>query len=178
MGEWIDIQTLIWLFPIIFVFHDFEEIIMAEKWFNTNYNVLSKRIPTILANRVLKHFSMTTAQFAVAVLIVFLFVSSSTFMASQYLNDAVLGNIEYFTVFILTFFIHVFTHIGQSIYFRSITPGVITSVFIVLPYSIIMLNELLENELITWDTIFTCLPFVLLVVPIVVMAHLIGKKLV
>ena len=28
MDQWLDVQTLIWLFPIMFVLHDFEEIIM------------------------------------------------------------------------------------------------------------------------------------------------------
>ncbi|SES45647.1 HXXEE domain-containing protein [Psychrobacillus sp. OK032] len=36
MDVWIKIQTLIWLFPILFIFHDFEEIIMLENWINNN----------------------------------------------------------------------------------------------------------------------------------------------
>lgn len=32
MGQLFDVRTLIWLFPIMFMFHDLEEIIMVEKW--------------------------------------------------------------------------------------------------------------------------------------------------
>lgn len=172
----LDVQTLIWLFPIVFILHDFEEIIMAEKWLQRNAIIINEKLPPKLAERVLKQFSMSTAQFAVAVLVIFLFVSSSTFMASQYMNHGVFANIHYFTVLMMIFFIHVFTHIGQSIWTRSITPGVITSVMIVLPYSTVMIYSLLKNEIITWHTMMTGLPYVFLAIPIVLIAHWIGKK--
>ena len=48
MEQWLNVQTLIWLFPIMFVLHDFEEIIMVEKWLKRNstvmYDILPKRI--------------------------------------------------------------------------------------------------------------------------------------
>ncbi|MBS4189687.1 HXXEE domain-containing protein [Bacillus sp. FJAT-49705] len=148
MEQWIDVQTLIWLFPIIFILHDFEEIIMVEKWMKKNSDVIYERLPRRMANRVINQFSMTTAQFSVSVLVIFLFVSSSTFMAIQYVNHGSLGNIYFFTIIIIIFLLHVFTHIGQSILFRSLTPGVITSVFIVFPYCIVMLNSLFKSQVI------------------------------
>ncbi|WP_079504942.1 HXXEE domain-containing protein [Mesobacillus jeotgali] len=174
----LNLHTLIWLFPIIFVLHDFEEIIMLEKWMAKNRGIIKKVLPERLANNVVKQFSMTTAQMSVAVLIVFLFVCSSTFMASQYANGGLLSNIHYFTVVVLIFLLHVFTHVGQSILFRSITPGVITSIFLVLPYSLAMLNALFEHRVIDWDTIYFYLPFVILALPIVLAAHWIGKRVV
>lgn len=178
MGNLFDIQTLIWLFPIIFVFHDFEEIIMLESWIAKSRDKIKKALPIRMANKVLEQFSMTTAQMAAAVLIVFLFVSSSTFMASQYVTEGAGGSTRFFIVVVLVFFIHVFTHAGQSILFRSITPGVITSIFLVLPYSLIMLNALLDHNIIDWGTILFCLPFVLLAIPIVLAAHWIGKRVI
>ena len=73
--EWLNVQTLIWLFPILFIIHDFEEIIMIEKWLHHNRHKLYERLPQKIADKVVKQFSMTTAQFAVAVLFIFLFVS-------------------------------------------------------------------------------------------------------
>ncbi|MFJ5766862.1 HXXEE domain-containing protein [Lysinibacillus sp. NPDC093210] len=87
MEFWLNIQTLIWLFPIIFIVHDFEEIIMVEKWLHNNQNKLYKQLPPKLADRIVKQFSMTTAQFAVAVIIVFLFVSGATVAANLYLYN-------------------------------------------------------------------------------------------
>ena len=121
---------------------------------------------------------MSTAQFAVAVLVIFLFVSSSTFMANQFVIQGSLANIYIFTIITLGFFLHSFTHIGQSIFLRSITPGSFTSMIIIIPYSLVLYHSLLLNEVLTWKIIFVCLPFVLLIIPIALLAHWIGKKVV
>jgi hypothetical protein len=98
-------------------------------------------------------------------------------MASQYVNGReMFSSIYFFTAMQLAFFIHVFSHLGQSLFFRSVTPGVITSILIVLPYSVLMLNELLSHQFITWKMIWACFPFVFLMFPIVFIAHWIGKK--
>ena len=178
MEQWLDIQGLIWLFPILFIFHDFEEIIMMEKWLNKYSDVIYEKLPKKMADRVINQFSMSTAQFAVSVLIIFLFVSGSTIMAIQYLNERPMGNIYFFTIVMLIFFLHAFTHIGQSLLFHSITPGAFTSIIIVIPYSLVLFNTLLANEIITWNMIFICLPSVLLLIPIALFAHWIGKRVI
>lgn len=85
----VECSTLIWLFPIIFIIHDFEEITMIEKRLHHNCHKLYERLPPKKANKVVKQFSMTTAQFAVAVLFIFLFVSLSTILANQYFINGV-----------------------------------------------------------------------------------------
>lgn len=180
MKEWLglDIQTLIWLFPVMFILHDFEEIILAERWVQRHSQRIREKFSPKLANRILNQFSMSTAQFAVAVLVVFLFVASSTLLASQYVTTGTFGDIHIFLVLMLVFFLHAFTHMAQSIFFQSVTPGVITSVIIVLPYSTLMIGALLQQGWITWHTIFQCLPFVLVAVPVVLLAHWIGKRMI
>jgi drug/metabolite transporter (DMT)-like permease len=178
MEQWIDVQTLIWLFPIMFILHDFEEIIMVERWMKRNSTVIYDMLPRRIADRVIKQFSMSTAQFAVAVFIIFLFVSSSTIMANQYVIQGSLGHIYMFTIITLVFFLHAFTHIGQSIILRSITPGAITSLFIIIPYCFALYRKLFENEVITWKMIIVSLPFCLFVIPVVLLAHWIGKRVV
>ncbi|NGQ97351.1 HXXEE domain-containing protein [Brevibacillus sp. SYP-B805] len=160
----------------MFMLHDLEEIIMVEKWINKHQAVLYEKLPRKIAAGVVKQFSMSTAQFSVAVLVIFLFVSASTYMASQFLHHGPLGNIHFFTVCILVFFLHAFTHIGQSLFFRSITPGVITSIVIILPYSIVLFHALFNRQVITWQTIFVSLPFLLFILPVVLLAHEIGKR--
>lgn len=178
MEQWVSIQTLIWLFPIMFILHDFEEIIMCEKWLNKNSIILYERLPKKIADRVMQQFSMSTAQFAVAVIVIFMFVSSSTFIASQYVNQGPFGDIYFFTVVTLTYFLHAFTHLAQSIFLRSITPGAFTSLIIVIPYSLILYHSLLVNKVITWNIIFVCLPFCLVLIPVALLAHWIGKKVI
>ena len=176
MEQWLNVQTLIWLFPIIFVFHDLEEIIMVEKWMDKNSGVIYDKLPRKIADKVIKQFSMSTAQFSVAVLVIFVFVSSSTYMASQYINHGPFGNIHLFAVMLSIFFLHVFTHIGQSVFLRSITPGVITSIFIVFPYSILLFNSLFKHQVITWNTLYISIPFIFFIFPVLFFAHWIGKK--
>ncbi|WP_107951635.1 HXXEE domain-containing protein [Lysinibacillus parviboronicapiens] len=173
-----NVHTLIWLFPIFFIIHDFEEIIMVEKWLTKNRNKLYERLPAKIADRIVKQFSMSTAQFAVAVLFIFLFVSLSTIMANQYLINGIAINIYFFTAITLVFFIHAFSHIGQSILFRSITPGAITSVIIILPYSFVLYKSLFIQEIITWKIILLSLPFGILFFPVVLTAHWLGKKVI
>ncbi|WP_167396002.1 HXXEE domain-containing protein [Lysinibacillus parviboronicapiens] len=173
-----NVHTLIWLFPIFFIIHDFEEIIMVEKWLTKNRNKLYERLPAKIADRIVKQFSMSTAQFAVAVLFIFLFVSLSTIMANQYLINGIAINIYFFTAITLVFFIHAFSHIGQSILFRSITPGAITSVIIILPYSFVLYKSLFIQEIITWKIILISLPFGILFFPVVLTAHWLGKKVI
>jgi len=169
--------TLIWLFPIAFIFHDFEEIIMVEKWLQHNKAKLYKLLPKKMADRIVKQFSMTTAQFSVAVLVIFLFVSISTILASQYIIGGQFGNIHLFTVVQLVFLLHAFTHIGQSILLRSITPGAITSVIVIIPYSYFLFPALFDFGIITWQTIWVSLPFLLLIFPVLFFAHWVGKKI-
>lgn len=178
MEFWLNIQTLIWLFPIFFIVHDFEEIIMVEKWLHNNKNKLYKRLPPKLADRIVKQFSMTTAQFAVAVIIVFLFVSGATIAANLYLYNGLTMNLYFFIVVSSVFFIHAFTHIGQTIFFRSITPGTVTSVIIIIPYSVLLYRSLFFQGIITWKMILISLPFGLLFFPIVLTAHWIGRKVI
>lgn len=177
MVQWIDVLTLIWMFPIMFMLHDFEEIIMVEKWMNKNSGKIHEKLPTKMANGVIRQFSMTTAQFAVAVLVIFLVVSGATIMANQYLINGSIIYMYPFVIATLVFFLHAFTHIAQSVFLGSITPGAITSVIVIIPYSVLLYHALLINEMITWKMIFISLPFGLLFVPIVLFAHWIGKKL-
>ena len=76
--QWLNVQTLIWLFPIAFVLHDLEEIIMVERWMDKNRHVIYDKLPKKIADKVIKQLSMSTAQFSVAVFVIFIFVSSST----------------------------------------------------------------------------------------------------
>ena len=56
MLNWLDsnisVETLIWLFPITFLIHDFEEIIFVEAWFKKYYERILPRVP----NEIKKHF--------------------------------------------------------------------------------------------------------------------------
>ena len=151
---------------------------MLERWIQKHGVSIRRRLPERLANRIIAQFSMTTAQFAVAVLVIFAFVGGSTYLASQYVQGGPLGNIYVFVVCTSVFFIHLFTHLAQSVFFRSVTPGAITSLFVILPYCIVLYRALFAHGVADWGVVARCLPYTLLVIPVVLFAHWVGKKVI
>ena len=53
----------LWMFPLLFIFHDMEEIIGLVPWIRLNETLLAQKAPTILKI----HKEMTTEGFALAV---------------------------------------------------------------------------------------------------------------
>lgn len=110
----------LWMFPLLFIFHDMEEIIGLVPWIRLNETSLSQKAPTILKI----HKEMTTEGFALAVFEEFFLVLSITLLAyftqSRVLELVWLGG---FVVFAL----HLLLHIGQSILLRKYIPALITS---------------------------------------------------
>ena len=45
-----NMQAIVWFFPILFMFHDFEEIILIQQWISKNRHYLSERFPTLSKN--------------------------------------------------------------------------------------------------------------------------------
>lgn len=88
MLEWLDmhlhILTVVWLFPIIFMFHDFEEILTVEKWVKRNKDFVFKKIPPSMHKHFSSSFQMTTVQFAQDVFWIFLVITAATLIAVLY----------------------------------------------------------------------------------------------
>ncbi|GAX88528.1 hypothetical protein EFBL_0137 [Effusibacillus lacus] len=172
MDAWLDLKTVVWLFPVVFMFHDLEEIITVEGWGRRNRHKLNRLLSARLATNFEKILNMTTAQFAVAVTVILVFVSSSTFLAA---NE---GSYLFFVTCITVAFLHVFTHAGQSLLLGAYTPGVVTAVTIVLPYSAYVYHRLFDSGLIGWQTVGLCVLLSLLAVPVVITALAAGRHMV
>ena len=67
----------LWMFPLLFIFHDMEEIIGLVPWIRLNETLLAQKAPTILKI----HKEMTTEGFALAVFEEFFLVLSITLLA-------------------------------------------------------------------------------------------------
>ena len=118
---------IVFLLPIIFMFHDFEEILFMESWYVRNRESLQRRVPRFFPFMDRNMRGKSTAEFAMAVAWVFLLVSGST--VYSYLSGYY---IVWWTVFV-AFSVHLFVHIAQSIAVRGYVPAVVTSV-LCLPY--------------------------------------------
>ena len=118
------------LLPILFIFHDMEEII-GFGWFFKNNPEIFERFPKI--TKAYKGF--TTAGMALAVYEEFIPFFGISLLAYYFEND-VLYTLWFSLMLSLT--AHFIVHIVQSIYLKKYIPSLITSV-ICLPISVIIL---------------------------------------
>ncbi|TDL58028.1 HXXEE domain-containing protein [Paenibacillus dendritiformis] len=146
----LDAVTVMWLFPIVFMFHDFEEILYVEPWLRRHGDRILGQMSRVARRFAASSLKMTTRDFAGDVFWVFLVVVTATLAAVLF------SWYDLYLILLLIFFLHVFTHIGVSVYTRSLAPGVITAVLLVLPYSGYALFRLFADRVIAperllWD---------------------------
>ncbi|KQL35337.1 hypothetical protein AN959_10430 [Psychrobacillus sp. FJAT-21963] len=146
MMELLKIRWLIWLFPIVFFIHDLEEILTVEYF--------SMVLP----------FKVTTVEFILAFSILWLIVFIGCMFAATNKDFIGLGPIQYFSILVAGIFLaNGIGHILQSIFFQKYVPGVITSIFILVPFCLFSIKKLLLVNLITCKQIliYLALGFIL-----------------
>lgn len=172
----IDIQMLIWLFPIAFMAHDFEELIFGEPWLRKNgadiRRRLEGRVPAFMAKQIEAVLGKTATELAFPICLIFGLSFLSSFLATQY------GQFGFFLLASGSFFLHGFMHVGQAILLRRYIPAVITSVLIVIPYGAVLFWRLLEVGLIdvTGMLIYFAVA-IALTIPFILVMHLVGDYL-
>ena len=132
------------LLPIIFIFHDMEEIIGFGWFFRKNPQIL-ERFPRI--TKAYKDY--TTAGMALAVYEEFIPFFGISLLA-YYFENNVLYTLWFGLMLSLT--AHFVVHIGQSIFVRRYIPSLITSM-ICLPLSVIILINCAEHLEFNFTTI-------------------------
>ena len=172
----IDTHTLIWLFPIAFMFHDFEEIILFEPWLRKNAGEIEarikSRIPAFLAKQIGVILNKSTTEFAFPIVLIFSLTGLASFLAVEY------GSYEFFLLASGSFFLHGFMHIGQTIALRRYIPAVISSVVVVIPYGLILYGRLISEGLVNISELpIYFLLAVVLTVPFILVMHFVGDYL-
>lgn len=170
----IPIETLIWLFLVVFMLHDFEEIILVEYWMKRNKGKLNKVVPVRLLSIKDKVENTTTAQFSVGVAWIFFLLSCIVLYTTFSLAQG--GNFLVFVAALNVLFANVFTHVGQAIIVRGYVPGVVTAVLLLLPYTLYTYHRLLQEQ-IDWNLIGNSLLVSAILVPVIFIGLVIGKKL-
>ncbi|WP_124065060.1 HXXEE domain-containing protein [Clostridium sp. E02] len=119
---------IVWLFPVIFMIHDFEEIIMTEVWGKR----FKKEIDTVWPKR--QPFGLDyihvyqTPTFTIGVVIEFLLFSFISFF-SVYFQSYFLWYSAFFGITIHL----VLAHMLLCVKFKHYVPGIITSIVFILP---------------------------------------------
>lgn len=152
-------ETLIWLLPVVFMIHDFEEIIMMKPWLTKNWAKLEKRVPAKVIRAMARQKDMLVSAYALAVAEELVVLSAFTFLGAE----CEMYNI--WAGFLIGFFIHLLVHIGQFIAFRGYVPVILTSIPASI-YSLIALHDLNLAHPIDWETVtvWTVISLVLIVV--------------
>ena len=125
-------QVIIWFLPIIFIFHDFEEIIFMKAWISKKKNYLSSRFPK-LSQRMLPHFkNITTSSFALGVSEEFVLITAVTIVSYA------INSYDFWIGIFIVFTLHLIMHIFQAVILKGYVPAVATSI-ICLPLCIYIL---------------------------------------
>lgn len=115
------LTTIIWLFPILFMLHDFEEIIMINSWKKKN----KKYIEEIRNKSIPFNFNASTAAFAIAVAEEFLILSIVTLISYLFSSYII-----WYSLFI-AFTLHLIFHLFQWLRFKKYVPSTITSILFI-----------------------------------------------
>ncbi len=124
------IHLLIALLPMVFMIHDFEEIIMFKPWLQKNREELKKRFPAFEQFLTTKqYFNLSTSGFTVAILHEFVLIALVTVLSLWY------NNYYWWFGAFSVYTLHLFVHIIQWIIYKKYVPFIITT-FLTLPYCI------------------------------------------
>lgn len=132
----VNFKKLILLFPFLFLLHDIEEIVTVEKFLRAHSDIIP--------------FRVTTYQFALAFLILWVVTTIGCLQASR--NKRFLGfePVTFFSLLVPGILLaNGAGHVIQFLFFGEYVPGIITTIMIIFPYSYIALSYLLKEHFIT-----------------------------
>ena len=138
------IQTLMMLFPVVFMFHDFEELCFLESWIRKNADDLRN---TFIGKNWLTLEGYSTAAIGIAIMMMFLFVSTTSILS------AIFNLYTLFSAAMIVFAIHNLVHIIQPILLRRYIPAMGSSI-ITFPYPFYVLHSMNHLKLLAGRDIF------------------------
>ncbi|MFS0881106.1 HXXEE domain-containing protein [Metabacillus niabensis] len=141
----LELYNAIWLFVIVFMLHDFEEIIAVEKWAKRTENIIRKENKWI-NNRIWDFWNVNSYSFAKRDVFIFLTMSIITFVKVQYLESS--WSSMLFLSFLIFVLLHNIAHVLQSLLLKTYTPGLFTAIILVTPYTIYLIYRLNSASLI------------------------------
>ncbi|HNW27814.1 MAG TPA: HXXEE domain-containing protein [Spirochaetota bacterium] len=114
-------EMIMWLFPVVFMVHEFEEIIFVRRWIDRNREELARRFPRLSERMLPRLEGISTASFAFVVAEEFILVALVTFGAYWFSLYAL------FIGMIIGYGMHLAVHIVQFFIFRRYIPAIVTS---------------------------------------------------
>ena len=119
---------IVWLLPVIFMLHDFEEIIMAEVWDKRFHERIMEKFPKRRPFGLGVNYAWQTPTLSIAVAIEFVLFSVVSYLSAVYQNYFL-----WFCAFLGLLLHMVIIHILACFWFKGYVPGVITSAVLLIP---------------------------------------------
>ena len=113
------------LLPILFMLHEFEEMILLPTWCRRNETELSRRFPALQS----KLSFLQSPAFGIAVCEEFIICSACTIITIA------TGNVLFWYICLLAFTLHFIAHLVQFLLIRKYIPSIVTTV-LCLPYCV------------------------------------------
>jgi hypothetical protein len=132
----IPLDRLLWLVPIFLTIHNLEEAPLMESW----YKRLPMKIP----------LTITTRQFVIAVTFITVAGFLLTYIGVEYLASPT-GYLLVLGMQAILLFNAFVPHIATTIRFRMYSPGVITAVLIMLPFSFYLFRRAFAEDMLNWN---------------------------
>jgi hypothetical protein len=155
-----------WGLFVAFVVHDAEEWVTMPGWGARNADRLRRLYPRVPV-RFWRLLDLPAGQVRIGITVMGLL-----FLAAAALGARTDGVSPVYHVALIGFGVHGLGHVGQAVLARGYTPGVITSVLVVLPFSIWAWSVLDGAGAVTADLGVAVAIGVLLIAPVIVGVHL------
>lgn len=137
------LELIMAFLPVVFMTHEYEEIIMFRCWLGSNRNELKRRFPKFeqfLAHR--GHFDYSTATFAIGTAHEFLLISAISFCSVW------LGAYQWWFTAFAGYSIHLIVHLAQWAIYRKYIPVIITTI-LTLPYCVYAFVEFAKASILS-----------------------------
>jgi hypothetical protein len=131
----IPFDRLLWLVPVFLTLHNLEEAPFMENW--------SRRLAMKLP------LTITTRQFVIAVTFLTVAGFVLTYFGMQYLANQT-GYLIVLAMQAIILFNAFIPHIATTLRFRMYSPGLITAIVIVLPFSFYLFRRGFYEHILTW----------------------------
>ena len=164
------LASLMWLLPVFFMLHDFEELIMFRPWLRRTGGHVRARFPA-LAARALPHLErLSTSAFSLAVAEEFVLLAAFTWAAVEFRWHAPWAGL------LIAFFLHLVIHLVQWAALRRYVPVFFTSL-LAAPYCVYALAYLLRGGFVTWaQALLWAAIFAVILVVNVLFAHKLAAR--
>ena len=157
-------------FPLAFLIHEMEEILVHHKWMSAHKEDLLRRFPKFQP-MILHLSSLNTKAFTIAVMEELVLL----LLATAYYLEGGPYAMEVWTALFVAFSVHLVVHVCQGIIIKGYVPGLITSILL-LPYSYYGISCICQEMDLGKLILLGVIGFITIAVNLW-FAHWLGKKL-